>query len=175
MDQERGEPPWGNSGLIGRDYGQPMSDAYFPCSMNVRLDALPPREAVLVEGSWRVAHAFNSSLPGWLVVVPLRHVSALEDMTEEEAQTLGLVLHRCSRALREVTGCVKSYLMFFAEAEGFSHLHVHVVPRMASFTEEQVGPRVFTFLGSPEADWLSEADRDDVALRLRAALGVGAP
>ena len=138
--------------------------------MNARLDALPPSEAVLVEGSWWVAHAFNSTLPGWLVVVPLRHVASLEEMTEGEAQTLGLLLHRCARALRAVTGCEKSYFMFFAEAEGFSHLHVHVVPRMSSFTEEQIGPRVFGFLGGPEADWLSEGERDDLALRRRAVL-----
>jgi diadenosine tetraphosphate (Ap4A) HIT family hydrolase len=102
-------------------------------------------------------------------------VSAVEDMTEDEAQVLGLLLHRCSRALRAVTGCMKTYFMFFAEAEGFSHLHVHVVPRMASFTEEQIGPRVFGFLARPEEEWLSEGERDDLALRLRAALGVGVP
>ena len=33
--------------------------------------------------------------------------------------------------------------MLFAEAEGFGHLHVHVVPRMPDFESEALGPRVF--------------------------------
>lgn len=118
---------------------------------------------------WRVAHAFDSALVGWLVVVPQRHVTATEDLTPEEADALGPLLRTASQALRDVTGCHKSYVMFFAEGEGFAHLHVHVVPRMPWFTPEQTGPRVFHFLGRPEGERLSEAERDDVALRLRAA------
>ncbi len=38
----------------------------YPCEMNARIDDLPPRERVHAEGGWRIAHAFNVSLPGWL-------------------------------------------------------------------------------------------------------------
>jgi diadenosine tetraphosphate (Ap4A) HIT family hydrolase len=62
--------------------------------------------------------------------------------------------------------------MFFAEADGFAHLHVHVVPRMEWFAHDQLGPRVFAFLGGPQSDWVTEDDMDDLALRLRAALAV---
>jgi diadenosine tetraphosphate (Ap4A) HIT family hydrolase len=147
-----------------------MPNACLVCSINDRLPDLSPRDALLVEGVWRVAHTFDTSLPGWLVLVPMRHVTALEDLSPEEAQPLGLLLHRLSAALRAVTGCSKSYFMFFAEAEGFSHFHVHLVPRMPTFTEEQTGPEVFTFLRAPEPEQVPEQERDLIALRLRAAL-----
>lgn len=107
--------------------------------MNARIDSLPPREAVLVEGAWRVAPAFNSSLAGWLVVVPTRHVTALDSLTPDEVAPLG-------------------------------HLHIHVVPRLSSFTPDVFSPRVFAFLSRPEAQWLSEGDQDGIAVAVRAAL-----
>jgi len=149
-----------------------MSASCFACSQSAQLPSLPPREAVIVEGGWRVAHAFNSALEGWLVVLPLRHVTSMDELTPQEAEALGSLLRRTSRALTTVLGSTKAYVMFFAEAEGFAHLHVHVVPRMPWFTHDQLGPRVFTFLGGPESDWVPEQDMDDLALRLRAALPV---
>ncbi len=147
-----------------------MSSECYVCSMNEQAGSLPVREEIWSEGGWRVAHAFDTSLPGWLVVVPTRHVTALHELEPAEATTLGGLLARASTALREVVGCQKTYTMLFAEAEGFGHLHVHLVPRMPDFTAEQVGPRVFTFLGAPEGERLSEAERDRVARRLRETL-----
>ena len=140
------------------------------CANNKFIGALPPREEILVTGNWRVAHAFGTSLPGWLVVLPTRHVTALHEVPPDEAAHLGEVLQRASRALHEVVGCEKAYFVFFAEAEGFEHLHVHVIPRMAWFTQKERGPGVFTMLGVPEQEQVSEDDRDDLARRLRAAL-----
>ena len=68
---------------------------------------------------------------------------------------------------------MKSYLMQFSEAEGFSHLHVHLVPRMADQPVERRGPQVFGYLSDDEARWLTEAERDALALSLRAALAHG--
>jgi len=147
----------------------------FACANNERVGALPPREEIITMGSWRVAHAFGTSLPGWLVVLPTRHVQALHELRPDEAAQLGEVLHRASDALREVVGCEKSYFVFFAEAEGFEHLHVHVIPRMAWFTPKERGPGVFTMLGVSPEDEVSEEDRDDLARRLQLALELTHP
>lgn len=151
-----------------------MTDC-FACANNERVGLLPPREEIIVSGSWRVAHAFGTSLPGWLVVLPARHVRALHELRRDEAAELGEVLHRASHALQEVVGCEKSYFVFFAEAEGFEHLHVHVIPRMAWFTPKERGPGAFTMLGVSPEDEVSEPDRDDLARRLRAALELMQP
>jgi diadenosine tetraphosphate (Ap4A) HIT family hydrolase len=143
----------------------------FTCGNNGRIGALPPREQIEVRGIWRTAHAFNTSLPGWLVVVPTRHVAALDELEPAEAAQLGEALHRTSTALRAAVGCEKAYFVFFAEAEGFSHLHVHVIPRMTWFTAEQRGPGVFSFLGkSAQSEWLPDAELDRIALSVRGAL-----
>jgi diadenosine tetraphosphate (Ap4A) HIT family hydrolase len=145
-------------------------DACYACSMTSRIDQLPPRELIHHQGGWRIAHAFNSSLPGWLVLLPTRHVTALDELTVEESEQMGLLARRASIALKKVTGCTKTYLMLFAEAEGFGHLHVHVVPRMPDFADDVMGPRVFAFLGEDESAWLSDPERDRLALELRAAI-----
>ncbi len=83
---------------------------------------------------------------------------------------MGLLLRRCSAALKMLTGCTKSYFMFFAEAEGFSHLHVHVVPRMDWFAPEQSGAGVFGFLGLDEQASLPSKERERLAHELQALL-----
>ena len=142
-------------------------DGCYACERNAQLEDLPPREAIVVRDGWRVAHAFDSALPGWLVLIPTRHVTAADELDEEEIAALGPLLAGLSGALRTVTGCTKTYFMLFAEKEGFEHLHVHVVPRMSWFTDEQVGPGVLGFLSRPESEWVSESAQDEVALELR--------
>lgn len=122
---------------------------------------------------WRVAVAFNSTLPGWLVINPTRHLTALTEMTPAAADEFGGLVRRLSDALEQVTGCVKTYLMQFSEAEGFAHLHVHVVPRMPDHPAGARGPKVFAYLKDDPAQWLPESERDDIALALRAALAAG--
>jgi diadenosine tetraphosphate (Ap4A) HIT family hydrolase len=127
----------------------------------------PFRERLVRQGGWRVAHDFNSSLEGWLVLAPLRHVLALAELTADEAATLGDLLWRASVALEAVTGCEKTYVMLFAEAEGFAHLHVHVVPRMADQPEDRRGADVFGYLKDGRA--LPPERRDEIARSLLAA------
>ena len=149
--------------VLGQDHA--VSDCYV-CSMNQRIGELPAREQILVDRGWRAAHAFDSSLPGWLVLVPTRHVTGLHELTDGEATAMGDLLVSLSRALREVVGCDKTYTMLFAEAHGFGHVHFHIVPRMSTFKPEQIGPQVFTFVGRPPGERLSEDEQDEVARRL---------
>ena len=76
------------------------------------------REAVVETGHWRVAHAFDSSLAGWLVLLPTRHVTSFAELEPGRGRGLGGLVRRLSLALESVTGCVKTYLMQFSEAEG---------------------------------------------------------
>jgi diadenosine tetraphosphate (Ap4A) HIT family hydrolase len=131
--------------------------------------ALPPREDVVRTAHWRVAHAFNSRLPGWLVLLPTRHVLSFGDLSAAEADELGGLLRRMSLALEHVTACLKTYVMQFSEAEGFSHLHVHLVPRMPEHPAQARGPAVFSFLSDDESEWIPGERRDELALALRSA------
>ncbi len=146
----------------------PLLPGCYACDAHVKADP-PPREDIVHTDHWRVAHAFNSTLPGWLVLLPARHLTSFTELTPEAAAELGPLVRRLGIALGEVTGCVKTYLMQFSEAEGFSHLHLHLVPRMADQPEELRGPRVFGYLTEDKTRWLPDQQLDDLALRIRAA------
>lgn len=141
---------------------------------NNRTDAtLPARELVAGDEHWRVAHVFDTALPGWLVLVPRRHVTEIADLSDAEAAALGTWQVRLSRALRAVTGCVKTYVVQFAEKEGFAHVHFHVVPRMPDLPDDRRGPAVFGYLGVPEAQRVDQRRQDELAVLLRAHLADG--
>ncbi|MER7558283.1 HIT family protein [Nocardioides sp. NPDC126508] len=131
---------------------------------------MPPRESIVRTQHWRACHAFNSTLAGWLVIAPVSHVTALDELPAAAHAELGTLLGSLSAALRAVTGCVKTYVMQFSEAEGFEHLHIHLVPRMADQPAQLKGPNVFGYLTDDETRWLPEAERDRLALALRRRL-----
>jgi diadenosine tetraphosphate (Ap4A) HIT family hydrolase len=119
---------------------------------------------------WDVVHSYNTALPGWIVLVARRHIEAIDELTEPEALELGLLLRRVSTALREVTGCVKTYVVQFAEHEDHPHVHFHVIPRMADQPEDRRGPRIFQYLNVPDAQRIREAQMNDIALRVQRIL-----
>lgn len=130
-------------------------------------DHFAPRDAIVRTGGWHVAHAFNANLEGWLVVLPVRHVESLDELTDEEAGALGPLLKELTAALRVATGCAKTYVLLLAEAEGFQHVHLHVVPRHADVAPEHRGARIFSLLNNPELDVVASERMDELALAIR--------
>lgn len=119
---------------------------------------------------WDVVHSYNTALPGWLVLVLRHHVEAMDELTEAEAAELGALLRRTSLALKAVTGCVKTYVVQFAEAAEHPHVHFHVIPRMADQPEARRGPRVFGYLNVCESERIGAAQMNEIARRVRAHL-----
>lgn len=146
-------------------------DECLTCRTNARFGELPPRELVAADAHWRVAHAFGTTSPGWLVLMPRRHVTTIAALTDGEAAALGAWQVRLSRALHAVTGCEKTYVAQFAEAEGFHHVHFHVIARMGGLPDDLRGPGIFALLGRGADEELSAERRDELALRVRARLG----
>ena len=116
---------------------------------------------------WDVVHSYNTSLPGWLVLIVRRHIEAIDELTAEEAAELGVLLQHTSAALREVVGCAKTYVIQFAEAAEHPHVHFHVIPRMANQPEERRSRGIFGYLGVPEAERVSEAEMNELAFQIR--------
>lgn len=131
------------------------------------------RERIWWDGTWRVAHAIGCALPGWVVVLPARHVLSLAELTPDETAGLGPLLTAVSRAVVEVTGCAKVYLALFAEKEEFQHLHVHLIPRQPDLVHELQGPRVFDYLRRPESDWVTEAEMNRLGAAMAESLSAG--
>lgn len=142
----------------------------YSCAQATQLAELPLRDRMYVADGWRVAHAIQCALPGWLVVVPSQHITSIAELTSAQASSLGPLLVRLSKALIEVTGCSKTYIAMFAEAEGFQHLHIHVIPREPDMPEDLRGPKVFSYLHRPESEWVTADEMNAIAARLEPRL-----
>lgn len=143
----------------------------YTCRRNAVFDRLPPRELIGADDLWRAGHAFDAALPGWLVLVPRRHVTSIAALSDAEAAALGIWQVRLSRALHAVMGCEKTYVAQFAEAEGFAHVHFHIVPRAADLAPDLRGPGIFRLLDPADRPPVSEQQRDELAARLARELG----
>lgn len=130
-------------------------------------EAETPRGSIITTTHWRAAHAYNTSLPGWLVLVTREHLTAIDELDAEGHAELGTLIGQLSGALRTLTGCEKTYVMQFSEAPGHQHVHVHLVPRMPDQPEDRRGPKVFGYLDVPEDEQIPERERDRIALALR--------
>jgi diadenosine tetraphosphate (Ap4A) HIT family hydrolase len=144
------------------------------CDLSAARDAgtAPLWDCIHRTAHWDVVHSYNTSLPGWTVLVARRHIAAIDELTEHEACELGLLLRRVSEALRTITGCEKTYVVQFAEAAEHPHVHFHVIPRMADQPPELRGPRIFACLGVPEAKRVSEPAMNAFAAQMQALLGM---
>jgi diadenosine tetraphosphate (Ap4A) HIT family hydrolase len=141
--------------------------ACYSCDREAEFDQLPPRERIAYDEQWRVVHATNSGLLGWLVLVPRRHVMELAELTDAEAAGLGVWQVRLARALAKELHAPKTYVAEFGEVPGY-HLHFHVVPRLPDLDSGLLGPGVFGFLGRSDHEEVTAADRDGIAVRLAA-------
>lgn len=87
---------------------------------------------------------------GWLIVEPKRHAPGLADLTDEEAQALGLLVARLSRALKAVAGAEHVYA--FVLGHHVSHLHMHLLPRYPGTPREYWGVNIDEWPGAPQGD-----------------------
>ena len=132
--------------------------------------AAPLWDCIYQTPYWDVAHSYDTALPGWLVLVARRHIIAIDELTDAEAVELGQLIRRTSFALKEVTGCIKTYVIQFAERTDHLHVHFHIIPRMIDQPEERNGTLIFGYLGVPEEERVSEDVMNTIAVKVRGIL-----
>jgi diadenosine tetraphosphate (Ap4A) HIT family hydrolase len=142
------------------------------CQLLARRDAgeAPLWDCIYRADYWDVVHSYNTSLPGWLVLVLRRHVEAIAELTEAEAVELGQLQRRASQVLHEATGCAKTYVVQFAEHPQHPHVHFHIIPIMADMPQDQRALNVFKLLGVPEEQRVSEAEMNRIAAPIKEVL-----
>jgi histidine triad (HIT) family protein len=116
-----------------------------------------------------VAVGFLDTRPlfhGHVLLVPRRHVETLPDLPAGE---LGAYFERAQRLSVAVRDAMDAQGTFVAlnnvVSQSVPHLHVHVVPR-----RRKDGLRGFFW---PRTKYADDAERDEVAARIRAALDGG--
>ncbi len=84
---------------------------------------------------WLVEHCVGPLGVGTLIVKPIRHVTAVADLTDDEVVELGPLLRRCSRLAAELVGAEQVYNTLWSHAGGVpGHVHYVIQP----VTREQV-------------------------------------
>jgi len=149
-----------------------MSVALSECGTCVRIasrdaGSAPEWDAIIRTARWDLAHCYDTSLLGWLVLIPRRHLTSISELDADEGRELGDLLRFVSAALEAEVGCVKTYVMQFAEHPEHPHVHFHVVPRAAELPEAHRGANVFHYLGVEAEARTTERDMNGLAMRLR--------
>lgn len=131
-----------------------------------------PGGVIHSDGLWFVSHHTGPYTdPGELIVKTHRHCESLAELTGEEAQALGPVLHAAVQALEQVVAAERIYAVSFNER--IRHVHFLLLPRTAAMPRGHVISdlyrrarnllRRFGVLRNPTA-----AERADIAGRIRA-------
>lgn len=99
---------------------------------------------------------------GWLVVETRRHIPGLAELDDDEAQRLGLLVGRLSRALKAIQGAEHVYL--FVMGHAVPHLHVHLLPRYPGTPRAYWGANIDEWPEAPQGD---EQDIEALCVPLR--------
>ncbi len=102
---------------------------------------------------------------GHLIAELKRHAPGLAEQTNEEAQALGALVARLSRALKASEGAEHIYLFVFGDQ--VPHLHLHIVPRYPGTPKEYWDTRIDEW---PEAPHGGSAEVAALCERLRVYL-----
>ena len=97
-------------------------------------------DALVYVSHAQIREGEETAFIGTLFVEPKRHADGMEDLTEEEAQAVGLSTSRVARALKTVTNADHIYILRFGHH--VDHLHVWVVARHPGTPEEYWGTKV---------------------------------
>jgi diadenosine tetraphosphate (Ap4A) HIT family hydrolase len=86
-----------------------MSDCPF-CAVETTLETAPSRETAHVTPHWRLT-AHRSALPGWMLLIPRRHVRSISEHDDGAVAELGPLLRAASRVHVAEFGAEKTYVM----------------------------------------------------------------
>ena len=87
---------------------------------------------------------------GWLVLEPKRHAPNLQDLTADEAQRIGLLATRLSRAMTAALDIEHVYALVLGHH--VAHLHLHLFPRYRGAPREYWWPRLEEWPDAPRGD-----------------------
>ena len=146
----------------------------YSCELMARRDkgVAPLWDNIFRTQYWDVVHHHDTELPGWLVLVARRHMATVAELSEAEASDLGVLIRDVSLALKQVTGCLKTYVLQFTDHPKHPHLHVHIVPRMKNQPKERQGAKIVEYTGVAEDQRVAEAAMNAIGEQVRQILSM---
>jgi diadenosine tetraphosphate (Ap4A) HIT family hydrolase len=101
---------------------------------------------------------------------PQKACRGIHDLTREEFQELADIQYRLAQVMRFRASIEKEYMMCFAEAEYFHHIHVHFVAKPEDLPQEAKGPRIFSYLNVDQQSALPPNEIKELCEELKEAL-----
>lgn len=120
---------------------------------------ISPGPTIFEGEHWLIEHAYPCGMVGWLVLVLKRHAEALHELSREEFSELAELQHKTTKLLHDELNSAKEYVVCFAEAAHFNHIHFHIISRPSDLPSELRGPGIFSMLKVTEDEAVS---RDEV-------------
>jgi diadenosine tetraphosphate (Ap4A) HIT family hydrolase len=80
-------------------------------------------------------------IPGWIIIVPERHITDQTELTDKEMQALSMLEKKYTSLLRLIFGAQRVYWVCFAEI--VRHIHFHLIPRTANIDPAFRGAKIF--------------------------------
>lgn len=139
----------------------------YSCKSNSGEQPISPGPTIYTGEYWLVEHAYPCGIKGWLVIALKRHAEALHELRAEEFSEFSLLIERASRALSKHLGCEKEYVVCFAEAEHFNHIHFHVIAKPMDLPQELRGTAIFKMLKVPEHEVVAPDEIKELCLQLQ--------
>ena len=125
-----------------------------------------PKERVIYEDSlWRLRHSGESNILGYLILEPKRHFLDLSEATDTECATMGPLLRKILKAMKQVIDCERIYTCTLAEL--VPHYHVHIIPRTEATPKSFRGRGMLSYPTKPSCNEVLMLDMCD---RIRRAL-----
>lgn len=108
----------------------------------------PIYEDELVYAHHVVARNEEQSFLGYVRAETKRHVPSFAELTLAEAEAIGRLITRLSRAIKDCTEADHVYVFFYGDH--VPHLHLHIFARYPGTPEEYWRERVDEWSGSPK-------------------------
>ncbi len=140
------------------------------CQSNSEEKRISPGVTILQGKYWLVEHAYPSKLKGWLVIETKRHTESLHDLSKDEFAELSTISEKVAKLLHKELKCEKEYLVCFAEAEHFNHIHFHIIPKPKSLPDNMAGTKIFAMLKIEEKDAIPKKEIKDFCKLLKSKL-----
>jgi histidine triad (HIT) family protein len=125
------------------------------------------------DDSFHASHQIADEGPSYLGLVIIqtrRHLPGLSALSDAEAERLGWLMGRISRAIVKVTGAEWTYCFGFAE--GVRHVQLLIAARYAGMPKEYVRLKITEWPDAPRGDL---AKVHELAARLRSEVGIPTP
>jgi diadenosine tetraphosphate (Ap4A) HIT family hydrolase len=127
--------------------------------------ASPPQDGWVYEDDFWVSGILEGlEVPGWLVLGLRRHVIEIEQLTDEELASLGVVVGELSRAIRIASDAERIYMLVYGE----NAPHFHVL--LAARTQEIPAEHRHAAFWEHRGEYVNPRAAESVSERVRASM-----